>query len=377
MSEKSKIEWCDSTFNPWTGCTKVSPGCDHCYAERWNRRFAESDHAMHWGAGKPRRRTSAANWKQPQRWNRQDFFECSGCGFRGTREQYQEYTKPPAIACCPDHDLRPARRRVFCASLADVFDNEAPAEWRRDLLNLIAGTPRLDWLVLTKRIGNARAMLNDYAASDGHRGDTLDGAWPNLWIGATVCNQQEFQRDVPKLLQTPGAVRFISAEPLLGPIDMDCVPRPDAWPAVVDDICDGINPLRYLSGPQIDWVIAGGESGPGARPAHPDWFRAMRDECVAMRVPFLFKQWGDWIGLRPEEPKPAYGVRCHEWNGGVSSWRVGKHAAGRMLDGRTWNEFPQRGPSPWLPATTATLPAGDIRELPADLRVRAFPRRAP
>lgn len=354
MSEKSKIEWCDSTFNPWIGCTKISPGCDHCYAERqMDQRLGH----VQWGAGKPRRRTSASYWHQPTRWNaRADVFcECA-CGWRGELDTLESDECP---ACGRHENLEPARRRVFCASLADVFDNEAPAEWRRDLLNLIADTPRLDWLVLTKRIGNARAMLDDCRRGDSQPGDTWDGAWPNLWIGATVCNQQEFQRDVPKLLQTPAAVRFISAEPLLGPIDMDCVPRPDAWPAVVDDICDGINPLRYLSGPQIDWVIAGGESGPGARPANPDWFRAMRDECVEMRVPFLFKQWGEWIGLRPEEPKPAYGVRCHEWNGGVSSWRIGKHAAGRLLDGQTWNEFPRRGPSPWLPATTAPPPRGN------------------
>jgi protein gp37 len=334
MSIKSKIEWCDSTFNPWIGCTKVSPGCDHCYAERqMDQRLGR----VQWGAGKPRRPTSVAYWRQPVQWNaRADVFrECGACGWRGDLALRDD---PVAFACpsCDVTDWRPARRRVFCASLADVFDNEAPAEWRFGLLNLIAGTPHLDWLVLTKRIGNAKRMLDDYIASDGHTGETWDCGWPNLWLGATVCNQQEFDRDVPKLLETPAAVRFLSCEPLLGPVDMDCVPRPASWPEVIDDISDGIHPLRYLSGPHIDWVIAGGESGPAARPAHPDWFRSMRDECVAARVPFFFKQWGGWY--------PA-GRRIFEARmvlfGGEAMYHIGKRAAGRLLDGRTWNELPR------------------------------------
>lgn len=164
MSEKSKIEWCDSTFNPWIGCTKVSPGCDHCYAER---HMAQRLGRVQWGAGKPRHRTSAAYWRQPVRWNaRADVFrECGACGWRGDLAVRDD---PVAFACpsCDVTDWRPARRRVFCASLADVFDNEVPAEWRRDLLNLIADTPNLDWLVLTKRIGNAQRMLTRMEETD-------------------------------------------------------------------------------------------------------------------------------------------------------------------------------------------------------------------
>ena len=284
------IPWADSTFNPWIGCTKISQGCDHCYAERrMDRRLGR----VLWGAGKPRRRTSANYWRQPVRWNaRADVFrECVACGWRG---DLAERDDPTAFACpsCGVTDWKSARRRVCCASLADVFDDEAPAEWRQDLLNLIADTPNLDWAVLTRRIGNARAMLDDCSGGNGQPSETWGGAWPNLWLGVAVCNQMEFQRDVPTLLQTPAAVRFISAEPLLEPIDMDCVPRPSMWPEVTDDICHGINPLRYLSGPQIDWVIAGGEFGPGARSAHPDWFRSIRDECAAMRVPFFLNQLG-------------------------------------------------------------------------------------
>lgn len=186
MSEHSRIEWCDATFNPWIGCTKVSPACDHCYAEAWDRRFAVSGHAMRWGAKAQRTRTSAANWRQPLRWNAQaDAFEAA----------------------------HGRRRRVFCASLADVFDAEVPAAWRAELFALIAATPRLDWLLLTKRIGNVARMIEA-------PGMQKCGLPPHVWLGATVVNQAEADRDIPKLLATPAAVRFLSIEPMLGPVDL-------------------------------------------------------------------------------------------------------------------------------------------------------------
>lgn len=156
MAEQSAIEWCDSTFNPWIGCTKVSPACDHCYAEaQMSTRLGR----VQWGAGQQRQRTSDANWRQPVRWDERAFWQCQ-CGWRGDdpKETHADEDAPGGISvrcplCCSS--LSPARRRVFCASLADVFDNEVPVQWRIDLMKLIVETPNLDWLLLTKRIGNA------------------------------------------------------------------------------------------------------------------------------------------------------------------------------------------------------------------------------
>ena len=307
MAERSNIEWCDATFNPWIGCTKVSPACDHCYAER---DFDLRRHVVTWGAGQARKRTNAENWKKPVRWNDQPFCECMGCGWRG---EVREGTvrraagmHPPAdMRHCPSCDeplLKEARRRVFCASLADVFDNEVPTAWRVDLLDIVRATPHLDWLLLTKRIGNARRLIAEAASmaqNYGTRGALanwltcwLDGDAPrNVWLGATICNQAEADRDIPKLLATPAAVRFVSIEPMLGPIDLtDIVVRhgsgtEDHLSALYDPDDDEADTASYL-----DWVICGGESGPHARPMHPHWARDLRDQCAAAGVPFFMKQ---------------------------------------------------------------------------------------
>ncbi|WP_186125979.1 phage Gp37/Gp68 family protein [Burkholderia gladioli] len=323
MSENSKIEWTDHTFNPWEGCQKVGPGCDHCYAEARNARFAGGT-AVNWGPGAPRRRTSTVNWRAPVRWNgwHEEFFAAHG-----------------------------RRQRVFCASLADVFDNAAPAAWRRDLAALIEATPALDWLLLTKRIGNAAAMLVDMFPA---------GTPDHVWLGATVVNQAEADRDVPKLLATPAHVRFLSIEPMLGPVDLGRAWRGEA---AVGGRCPGryLPALREVPRPSISWVIAGGESGPGARPEHPDWPRALRDQCAKAGVPFLFKQHGEWApgsgdfgAGRFATAAVAFdgrvvpgGHRAQDYPTGASSadgWalvhRVGKRAAGRLLDGVEHNGFP-------------------------------------
>lgn len=176
MAENSKIEWTDHTFNPWWGCTKVGPGCDHCYAEALDNRTG----GTHWGASAPRRRTK--DWSGPRRWNKH----------AGNYEA-----------------LHGRRQRVFCASMADVFDNEVPDQWRADLWQLIRECPRLEWQIVTKRIGNAAKML------------PADWPFPHVGLLATVVNQAEADRDIPKLLATPAAWRGISAEPLLGPVDCD------------------------------------------------------------------------------------------------------------------------------------------------------------
>jgi protein gp37 len=202
MAEQTKIEWADSTFNPWIGCTKISPACDNCYAENlMDIRLKR----VQWGAGNPRRLTSSANWNKPLQWNAKRFMECGDCGWRGE-------AAAEIISCghCGAFPLQDARRRVFCASLADVFDNEVQEQWKYDLWRLIHKTPHLDWLLLTKRIGIARQPeVYRYLS------------WPsNVWLGITVVNQEEADRDIPKLLQVPAAVRFLSIEPMLGPVDL-------------------------------------------------------------------------------------------------------------------------------------------------------------
>jgi protein gp37 len=321
MSAQTKIEWADSTWNPWIGCTRVSPACDDCYAARSTpaRRYG-----IQWGAGRPRRRTSVANWKLPLRWNKAEFYACPDCGWRGEGWMCGNAVgNGGSIRGCKGEPVR-ARRRVFCASLADWLDNEVPIEWLVDLLDLIRQTPNLDWLLLTKRIGNWLRRLE--AAHERVRlevgADTvllplLDwitewhaGRPPaNVWLGATVVNQDEADRDIPKLMRVPARVRFLSIEPMLGYIDVSAG-------------------IQYLS-----WIICGGESGPHARPMHPDWVRSLRDQCAAAGVPFLFKQWGEWA--------PNYltenGERIES-----TMWmdRMGKKAAGRQLDGREHSEFP-------------------------------------
>jgi len=387
MADETGIEWCDSTFNPWRGCTKISPACDHCFAEKLVVGRFKLDV---WGAGKPRVRSSPAYWRKPLRWNARRFMQCNTCGWRGE-------CAAELIGCgrCRSTDhLHDVRRRVFCASLADVFDNEVPPAWRADLLALIRQTPNLDWLLLTKRIGNAEQMLQDACEEmDVGMGIYAPSIYPNLWLGATICNQAEADRDIPKLLATPAAVRFVSIEPMLGPIDLTNVreaigPRgrvcyrntieaKDANPAHTDLVAAFGPDYPYA---RIDWVIAGGESGVDARPSHPDWFRKLRDDCLPAGVPFLFKQWGEW---HTSVSSMVTGESCFlqfesfsHWVNKASTWvrggvcldhdgaqlrngsdmqrasekgkfpvtimhRVGKKTAGRHLDGCEHTAFPR------------------------------------
>lgn len=300
MSQNSKIEWTDHTFNPWEGCQKVGPGCDHCYAEVRNARFAGGT-AVNWGPGAPRRRTSAANWRKPLAWN-------------ATHDEF--------------FAVHSRRQRVFCASLADVFDNEVDLLWRRDLFQLIDNTPNLDWLLLTKRIGNVSTMLR-------HIG--VEQLPDNVWLGATIVNRPEMLRDAEKLLAVPARVRFWSVEPMLGDL--------------------GEIPLHLMP----DWVICGGESGSNARPMHPDWARDLRDQCAAYGVPFFFKQFGEWAPGENCGGPLARTERTADWWDGKwmfgevtprglegmhyddehTVYRCGKNKSGRHLDGRTHDQFPE------------------------------------
>lgn len=386
MSAHTKIEWADSTFNPWMGCTKVSPACDNCYAAVSTPVRTKG---IQWGQGKPRQRTSAANWNLPVRWNEQKFVECIECGWRGELRSVERPAgqNPICPSCSEQAPMRISRRRVFCASLADWLDNEVDIEWFADLLDLIRRTPNLDWLLLTKRIGNwsARMVEAQILAEDDPTGSELcewitawiNGRPPaNVWIGATVVNQEEADRDIPKLLQVPARIRFLSIEPMLGAIDLS-----SAWhgeSALIADCwgdcawcSNGHPPLHNCqSGRQsdseynkgrsgLDWVICGGESGPNARPLHPDWISGLRDQCDEDGVAFLFKQWGEYrpssqcpqdcpieptavhISGRVENlPQDAFrhlSLRDPEW---VGMCRVGKKVAGNLLDGRQHLEWP-------------------------------------
>lgn len=259
------IEWADYTFNAWMGCTKVGPGCEFCYAED----LANYRGWAKWGNDAPRVRTAESTWKQPLTWN---------------RAAARDGTRP----------------FVFTNSLADVFDNKADPQWRADLFALMRATPHLIWLPLTKRIGNADAMI-----------EVAGGLPPNAALGATMVNQEEVDRDTPKLLHTAQkhspAFVFVSLEPLLGMIDLRSF-MAHGW---YGDIRRGVRAAR------IEQVITGGESGRHARPPEPNAIRSLRDQCAATRTPFLFKQWGEWAP-----------VGAHE-----TMKRVGKAAAGRTLDG--------------------------------------------
>jgi len=312
--KNTKIEWATHTFNPWQGCTKVSPACDNCYAANYGNRFG-----VEWGAGKPRKRTSESTWKQPLRWNKQAKINQSAWDeFKAiypdlTDEQIQERGF-----------IKPERPRVFCASLADVFDNEVPSEWRLDLFELISQTPYLDWLLLTKRVGNVEKMLGKIL------GDNFFGAdMSHVWLGITICNQEEADRDIPKLLQIPAAKRFLSVEPMLENItikSMRCNRDHNN-----DGDCD-----HHPSGcPRIDLVICGGETGKNARPMRPDWVRSLRDQCADAGVPFFFKQWGEFAPNWLIDPDTELKINGSEWID-----RIGKKHSGRLLDGILHNEFP-------------------------------------
>lgn len=352
MGNNTKIEWTEATWNVATGCTKVSPGCDHCYAETIAHRFA----------GTPAYPDGFTPTLRPER-----------------LDQPLRWTRP---------------RRIFVCSMADLFHDAVPDDYIAQVFAVMALADRHTFQVLTKRHGRMRALLSSdrfrhavaAAASDRAGEPPFDpcptfhqvyDTWPlpNVWVGVSTEDQKRADLRIPALLDTPAAVRWISAEPLLGPIDLRLT---GSAPSL---LIDGTI-MRWRR--RIDWVVAGGESGRGARPMHPDWARSLRDQCATARVPFLFKQWGEWapapwsvrvcdpaIGWQgtdeelaaakaraeavgathaiapwghvieldhkpwsaersPLEPAPHAGIR-----------RAGKKNAGRELDGRTHDDYPE------------------------------------
>jgi protein gp37 len=279
--KNSRIEWTTHTFNPWWGCTKVSDGCDNCYAANMAHRWGHDV----WGHDAPRRAMSDAHWEQPLDWN----MEAKAAGVRS---------------------------RVFCASMADVFESRSDlVAHRQRLLNLIADTPNLDWLLLTKRPHSIKKL-----APHGYRYPS------NVWLGTTVENQESADKRVKYLLEfTKPAVRFLSCEPLLGPVDIRRYLEPGA------------------NGVRIDWVIVGGESEHGARPMNPEWAESLRDQCQEAGVPFLFKQWGSW-GVTGQTVGTASKRKTTELlrhdGTPVQMISVGKKTAGRLLTGREYTQFP-------------------------------------
>ncbi|WP_043588095.1 phage Gp37/Gp68 family protein [Geminisphaera colitermitum] len=313
MAENSKIEWCDHTVNFWWGCTlallsdgKLSEECRNCYALLLSKLFSR---------GK-------ATWGQSgKRWIRHE---------AARRELYKIDKRA---------NERGVHERVFINSMSDTFeDRDDLNEARGFLWDACKFVTNLDILLLTKRPENVLRMVPPAWLKD----------WPtHVWIGTTTGTQQAADERIPHLLSIPARVRFLSVEPMLGPVDIE---------EHLDDQIDG----GYVLGSSpIHWVICGGESGPGARPMHPDWSRSMRDQCAAAGVPFFWKQWGDWREPLPGEEydtskgragsPPAFivapdgSVHCYHndrTEGGAVMLRVGKKAAGRLLDGVEHDEFP-------------------------------------
>ena len=322
MAEETLISWADMTFNPWIGCTRISPACDGCYAAHLME--TRMGRAQWGGPGKgagTRERTSAANWRKPIAWDKKAKAEGS-------------------------------RPFVFCSSLADVFDNEVDHEWRSDLFALIHDTPNLVWLLLTKRPQNI-IKLFDAISRDRN-------AWPrNAAIGTTIEDQERADINVPALLDAKAALSpafaFLSCEPLLGPVNLRELrqynrqrkPWINALSGAVTSgglptsrsEC-GISISTSWTSPTIDWVITGGETDQGAhkaRPTHPEWFRSLRDQCVAYGVPFHHKQNGEWVSV-----SEVAGPGAHfKFEDGATVRHVGKKLSGRTIDGVTHDAFPE------------------------------------
>lgn len=335
MGDTTAISWADHTFNPWEGCTRLSPACENCYAADRAHRFG-NDHLW---AGQLRR-TSPANWRKPLAWN----WAATAAG-----------TRP----------------RVFCASLADVFDNKAPQEWREDLWRLIEATPNLIWMLLTKRPQNVGKMLSRTWCPAIRGGHLVRPGPTNIWLGTTAEDQERADQRLAftaSIAGNLGWLWFVSAEPLLAALDLTSVAIPGTQPGRFNPLKGSVayaahhhRPqglmLGRMSYPPCGLVITGGESGRKARPSNPAWFRSLRDQCAGAGVPFHFKQWGEWqardrladgsdlrLVALTEHAGPdqtamwpdghvGYGHADQHGGAGVKMLRVGKERAGRLLDG--------------------------------------------
>lgn len=275
MADHSRIEWTDRTFNPWIGCTRVSQGCVHCYAETFAARYKKAE----WGPLARRVKTGDAYWRKPLAWNNETWGECRSCGWRGKDLDL-------AVRCpvCQSEGVRDTRQRVFCASLADVFEvNPQVADWRAALFALIERTPNLDWLLLTKR---PEKIFSLGTSAVGEVFDNWLARTPNVWLGTTVESGDVFETRVSALVKNGvhAAVRFLSVEPMISPVRLTPTPVfSSGW-------------WEFVPGkkPKVDWVICGGESGSGCRPMDVEWARTLRDDCTRFGVSFFMKQLGGY-----------------------------------------------------------------------------------
>lgn len=366
VGDTTHIEWTDATWSPVTGCTKVSEGCRHCYIERTppfrmeGRKFrcprcggsgyVEDSDGNRLAYGKSGQFIAGARCAR-----------CSGTGRAGIGDTTGVRMHEDRL----DVPLRWRKpRKVFVCSMADLFHEAVSSSFIASVFAVMALTPQHTYQVLTKRPARMRALLSSpdfhwrvwhglltashaamltippYVTAHFHGGARLGERHmtplPNVWLGVTVEDQERADLRIPILLDTPAAVRWLSCEPLLGPVDLDAT---------------GMG-VTGTSGPEsrpsaVDWVVAGGESGPNARPMHPSWARSLRDQCATAGVPFLFKQWGDLVTEEqaPEDiTLPAVSWR-HLGDDQPPVWRVGKKRAGRLLDGRTHDGYPGGEPS--------------------------------
>jgi protein gp37 len=331
MAETS-IEWATHVWNPTTGCDRVSKGCDNCYALTMAKRLKGMGAAKYQRDGDP---------------------ATSGPGFGVT--EHRDTLNDPFGWRKP--------RRVFVNSMSDLFHDAVSEGFIAQVFAAMAATPKHTYLILTKRHARMRSLLRKWAPVTGVPPWVHTGEWPlpNVWLGVSAEDQHWADIRVPALLETPAAVRFLSCEPLLGPVDLRNLKARNG--ALIDclggDVKSATDGVVYTGTPSVvDWVIVGGESGPGARPMHPDWARSLRDQCVSAGVPYHFKQRGAFTwetaggGNWPEpdlyvndvtgEALPEHAVpTTGSWKG---VWRIGKKRAGRELDGRTWDQFPAVAP---------------------------------
>jgi protein gp37 len=346
MTGKSNIEWTEQTWNPIVGCSIISPGCTNCYAMKMAARIEAMGNQPRY-AGTTRQVNGNAIWTGK-------------------------------LALAPDSAvLAPLRRKkptvYFVNSMGDLFHEDCPDEWIDRVFAVMALCPQHTFQILTKRATRMRKYMRSPDRSQIIGDEMLRLAdipsgfecvrWPfaNVWLGVSTERQQEAKERIPELLSTPAAVRFISAEPLLGPIDLTSLVFPDG--EYIFDATSGQSGWRDGEtwepsgcGPKLDWVIVGGESGSGARPMHPDWARSLRDQCEDSGVAFFFKQFGNW---KPDEPKGSAlrggniawpdgtigSGRAEDHGGpGVIMFNVGKKSAGRLLDGVEYNGMPELRP---------------------------------
>ncbi|WP_028029916.1 phage Gp37/Gp68 family protein [Gemmobacter nectariphilus] len=342
MADTTHIEWTDATWNPITGCSIVDAGCTNCYAMQLAGTRLRNHPSR---AGLTRVSGGRPKWTGEVRFNEQWL------------DQPLRWTRP---------------RMIFVCAHGDLFHEAVPDEWIDQVFAIMADCPQHTFQVLTKRPERMASYLTTRRAGKSLQppiGGGLLGYHPfnseilpprNIWIGTSISDQASADLRIPHLLATPAAVRFLSAEPLLGPVDLRAVDPGIACGAWCKGGCgvSGDNECGRES-PSLDWVIVGGESGPGARPMHPDWARSLRDQCVAAGVPFFFKQWGEWESVYDRDrddpdwrnvPKAGdrYRKRWLNLAGGQGFHgdklnmmkRIGKRAAGRLLDGRTWDQMP-------------------------------------